>query len=114
MASLIVLLPARLDQLDEAHKVTDFATVTVAGSVVALVANIVFGAFSDRTRSRFGARSPCILAGAVGLGLSLLALGAAPTFPVLLLVWCVLQLFQNMYLACVLAAARIFPIKNAR
>jgi MFS family permease len=111
MASIIVLLPARLDQLDPAHKVANFATVTVVGSIVALVANIVFGAFSDRTRSRFGARSPWIVAGSIGLGLSLVALGAAPTFPVLLLVWCSLQLFQNMYLAPVSAimADRIAP-----
>jgi MFS family permease len=111
IASIIVLLPARLDQLDPAHKVGDFATVTVAGSIVALVANIVFGALSDRTRSRFGSRSPWIIAGAIGLGLSWAALGAAPTFPILLAAWCVLQLFQNMYLAPVTAimADRIAP-----
>ncbi|MFB7336051.1 MFS transporter [Streptomyces adustus] len=114
MASIIVLLPARLDQLDAAHKVADFATVTVVGSVVALVANVVFGALSDRTRSRFGARSPWIVAGGVGLGLSLAALGAAPTFTVLLLVWCVLQLFLNMFLAPVSAimADRVAPSRR--
>ncbi|MFD8735916.1 MFS transporter [Streptomyces sp. NPDC059618] len=114
MASIIVLLPARLDQLDAAHKVADFATVTVVGSIVALVANVVFGALSDRTRSRFGARSPWIVGGGVGLGLSLAALGAAPTFTVLLLVWCVLQLFLNMFLAPVSAimADRVAPSRR--
>jgi MFS family permease len=115
-ASIIVLVPARLDQIDSAHKSTDFAMVTVVGSIVALVANIVFGAFSDRTRSRFGARTPWIIAGSVLLAASWAALAAAPTFAILLVVWCLIQLFQNMYLAPVTAiiADRVAPRRRGR
>ena len=35
-----------------------------SGSVVALVANIVFGAFSDLTRSKWGKRTLWIISGA--------------------------------------------------
>lgn len=111
LASIIVLVPAKLQQIDSANKIGDFALVTVVGSIVALLANIVFGAFSDRTRSRFGGRNPWILVGGIGLGLSVAALGFASTFASLLVLWCVLQLFQNMYLAPVTAiiADRIAP-----
>ena len=42
------------------------AWVTGAGAVVSLAANPVFGALSDRTASRFGRRTPWIVAGTAG------------------------------------------------
>jgi MFS family permease len=52
VASIAVLLPARLEIIAPAQKVQTIAVLAMAGSVVALLANVVFGALSDRTRSR--------------------------------------------------------------
>ncbi|WP_234900058.1 MFS transporter [Streptomyces filamentosus] len=80
------------------------AWVTGAGAVVSLVANPLFGAVSDRTVSRYGRRTPWIVAGAAGGALSLLLLGAAGTVWVLFLGWCLVQLTLNAAFAAVTAA----------
>jgi MFS family permease len=59
------------------HKSLTLALVLAPGLVVALIANPLFGLFSDRTRGRFGRRRPYILGGTllnvVGLGVMALA-----------------------------------------
>lgn len=60
-----VLLPARLAQLDPAGKTLHLGVITGVAAVIALVASIGFGMASDRTRSRFGRRSPWIVGGAL-------------------------------------------------
>ncbi|MFE1949375.1 MFS transporter [Streptomyces sp. NPDC059524] len=80
------------------------AWVTGAGAVVSLAANPLFGALSDRTVSRYGRRTPWIVAGAVGGALSLLLLGVAEAVWVLFLGWCLVQLTLNAAFAAVTAA----------
>ena len=51
---------------------------TGAGAAVSLVANPLFGAFSDRTTSRLGRRVPWVLFGAVLGAAALIGAGRAP------------------------------------
>ncbi|MFE5791141.1 MFS transporter [Streptomyces sp. NPDC056503] len=80
------------------------AWVTGVGAVVSLAANPLFGALSDRTVSRFGRRTPWIVAGSAGGALALLLLGTADTVWVLFLGWCLVQLTLNAAFAAVTAA----------
>ncbi len=80
------------------------AWVTGAGAAVSLLANPVFGALSDRTTSRWGRRTPWIVAGTAGGALSLLLLGAAGGPWTMALGWCLAQLALNAAWAAVTAA----------
>ncbi|MEV5610206.1 MFS transporter [Streptomyces sp. NPDC052225] len=80
------------------------AWVTGVGAVVSLAANPLFGALSDRTVSRYGRRTPWIVAGAAGGALSLLLLGGADAVRVLFVGWCLVQLTLNASFAAVTAA----------
>ena len=103
-APLNVLLGLQATALDPGHKEAILSLVTACGAAVALVANPLFGALSDRTTSRLGRRSPWILAGAV-LGVAgLLALSGAGSVAALLLFWCLVQTGANAAYAAVTAA----------
>jgi MFS family permease len=99
----IITLALRVRQLAPADASRLISWVLVAGALVALVSNPLFGALSDRTRSRFGRRRPFLLAG-VFCGCAALALiGLAPTIPLVLLGWCLAQLAYNAALAAIVA-----------
>lgn len=53
-----VLLPQRFTELGIGVPEVILGTMNSVGCVFALIANIVFGAMSDITRSRFGKRTP--------------------------------------------------------
>ncbi|MEU8685320.1 MFS transporter [Streptomyces sp. NPDC048611] len=80
------------------------AWVTGAGAVVSMVANPLFGALSDRTASRFGRRTPWVLAGVLGGAGALVLLAGADTVPQMALGWCLVQLTLNAAFAAVTAA----------
>lgn len=80
------------------------AWVTGAGAVVSMVANPLFGALSDRTASRFGRRTPWILAGVLGGAGALVLLAGAGTVPAMALGWCLVQLTLNAAFAAITAA----------
>ena len=85
-------------------KETVLAWVTGLGAAVALVANPLFGALSDRTVSRYGRRRPWIAVGAVGGAFGLTVLSVASNIGVMVLGWCLTQLALNATLAAVVAA----------
>ncbi|MER7187274.1 MFS transporter [Streptomyces hyaluromycini] len=85
-------------------KETMLAWVTGVGAVVSLAANPVFGALSDRTTSRWGRRTPWIVAGTAGGALSLLVLAGAGGMWTMMLGWCLVQLTLNAAFAAVTAA----------
>lgn len=63
---LQILVPLKAAEIDPAHKAITLAQVSLMGAVVAGLANLVAGAVSDRTTSRFGRRRPWLLIGAAG------------------------------------------------
>lgn len=90
--------------IDAPSKEAILSLVTACGAAVSLVANPLFGALSDRTTSRFGRRSPWILAGAVLAAAALLAMSGAPTVALMVIFWCLVQLGANAAYAAITAA----------
>lgn len=85
---------------DTAHPVSQ---VLFAGALVALVSNPVFGALSDRTRSRFGRRRPYLVIGVIGGFAALGLISIAGSIRMLILGWCLAQLAYNAVLSALVA-----------
>jgi len=98
-APIQVLLPEQLKNIDYANRITDLSIVTGFGALVAVIANPLFGALSDRTTARWGRRNPWTIACALFGALALLALTQATTVVMVLVGWCVAQAFLNGMLA---------------
>ena len=111
IGSIVVLLPAKLSELDALAQPVNLGIVSIVGSIIALLSNVIFGALSDRSRTRIGGRTGWIIAGGIGMSLSVLGLSITSTFAMFLLVWCIMQMFLNMYLAPMTAviADRVAP-----
>lgn len=105
------LLPAKIGVLDPVHKVKLVATFAAIAMIVALVANIIEGALSDRTRSKFGKRKPWIIGGSIISVLMFFVLSWAPSIPILLATWTIYQLSLNAIVAPMVAiiADRVDP-----
>ncbi|GAF41176.1 hypothetical protein JCM14202_3104 [Agrilactobacillus composti DSM 18527 = JCM 14202] len=61
-----VLLPAKVQQVAPSDKAQIVALLASAAMIVATLANIIIGGLSDLIRSRWGRRTPWIIAGSVG------------------------------------------------
>ena len=68
-----------------------------------MFANPFFGRMSDRTSSRLGMRRPWMVIGLVGGSLGVLVVALAPNIAVVLVGWCIAQLFFNALLAALVA-----------
>lgn len=99
-----VLLGQQAAHFDEAQKEAILALVTGCGAAVSLVANPLFGAFSDRTVSRFGRRVPWVLVGAILGAVALVGLAGAPNVAVMTVLWCLVQTGCNGAYAAITAA----------
>lgn len=98
-----VLLPARIAVLAPGEKVALVALLTGAAALAGLVGNVVFGALSDRTRGRFGARTPWLVGGAVVAALLMLPLAGANSVVGLVVGWALVVLALNAVTAAVVA-----------
>ena len=98
-----VLLPQRLKDLGVASPDALLGTINAITAVVSLVSNLVFGNFSDRTRSRLGKRSPWVVCDGILGGLSLFAIGVLANSAVITVVYCVCMVGLNMMLAPAIA-----------
>ncbi len=76
-----ILLPNQIALLAPKDKVALFAGISLVGGITAILGNLLAGALSDRTTSRFGRRRPWIVAGALLSAFSLVLLGLAPNIP---------------------------------
>ncbi|MEZ2391402.1 MFS transporter [bacterium RCC_150] len=99
-----VLLGQQAIHFDEGQKEAILALVTGCGAAVSLVANPLFGAFSDRTTSRFGRRAPWVLVGAILGVAALLGLAGAPNVATMTILWCLVQAGCNGAYAALTAA----------
>ena len=99
-----VLLPQHLrDIAGEAASTTIFGYVNAATAIASLVANLLFGNLSDRTRSRFGRRTPWIFWGAILAGVTLFLIGVVDNAWLIGIIYCVCMFGLNMMLAPVIA-----------
>ena len=104
IAPLLVTLALKVNSLvgiDQAPK--SLGLVTGIGALLAMVGNPFFGKMSDRTASPVGMRRPWMVIGLVGGSLGVLVVALAPSIPVVLVGWCIAQLFFNALLAAMVA-----------
>jgi MFS family permease len=104
IAPLLVTLALKINALvgaDDAPKA--LSLVTGVGALVALLGNPLIGRLSDRTTSRLGRRRPWMVIGILGGSSGVLVVAVAPSVLVVLLGWCVAQLFFNGLLAAMVA-----------
>lgn len=102
-AAVQVLLPQRFTDIGVSDPVSLVAQINAVGAIVALVANLLFGALSDRSRSRWGRRTPYMIAGGL-IAAVFLYLAYVFTNPALIIVaWSGFQVGLNALLAPFLA-----------
>jgi MFS family permease len=107
LAPLLVSLALKVNSLvgiQDAPR--SLALVTGVGSLLAMVSNPLFGRLSDRTAARMGMRRPWMLVGLGGGIIGILTVAVAPTIAVVLVGWCIAQVFLNALLA---AQAAVLP-----
>ncbi len=100
LAPLLVSLALKVNDLvgiDAAPR--NLATVVGIGSLLAIVANPLFGRLSDRTTSPRGMRRPWMVTGLVLGAAGTLVVATAPNIAVVLAGWCICQVFFNAILA---------------
>jgi len=98
-----VLLPLKAAAIDPAGKAVLLSTVTFFGALTASIANLLAGAISDRTTSRWGRRRPWMLLGAVGTVASYLVIMSAHSVERLMIGVISFQLAFNFLFAALLA-----------
>ena len=104
IAPLLVTLALKVNSLVGIDRAPNsLALVTGIGALLAMVGNPFFGRMSDRTTSPLGMRRPWMIIGLVGGSLGVLVVALAPSIPVVLVGWCIAQLFFNALLAAQVA-----------
>jgi MFS family permease len=104
LAPLLVTLPLKVNALvgiDQAPN--SLALVAGIGAALAIFANPFFGRMSDRTTWQFGMRRPWMLIGLAGGSLGIFVIALAPSVPVVVIGWCLAQVFFNALLAAEVA-----------
>ena len=104
LAPALVSLALKVDDLvgiDAAPE--QLSLVAGLGAALSIVANPVFGHLSDRTTSRWGMRRPWMLLGLVLGSLGIVMVSVAPNILMVVLGWCVAQVFYNALLAAQVA-----------
>jgi MFS family permease len=104
IAPLLVTLALKVNSLVGIERAPDsLALVAGIGALLAMFGNPFFGKMSDRTSSRLGMRRPWMVIGLAGGSLGILVVALAPSIAVVLVGWCLAQLFFNALLAAMVA-----------
>jgi MFS family permease len=104
LAPLLVTLALKVNSLVGIERApANLAVVAGVGALLAMVSNPFFGKMSDRTSSRWGMRRPWMVIGLLGGSLGVLVVALAPSIAVVLIGWCIAQLFFNALLATMVA-----------
>lgn len=99
-APLLATIPVKIGQISGAgDRAMDLGTVLAPGAFAALVAAPIFGALSDRTRSRFGRRKLWVVVGALVMLAGLVAMAMANTLILVGLGWFLVQIGANAAMA---------------
>ncbi|MEU4559388.1 MFS transporter [Actinoplanes sp. NPDC023936] len=94
-----VLMPVQVSALDPDNKVASLALVTAVAGFFSMVTQPLVGMLSDRTRTRFGARAPWIVAGALMSGLSLIGMAMTNGITQILIAWSCVGIAQSVIAA---------------
>lgn len=97
------LLPAKIQQIAPDQKVQIVALLATIAMVVATIANIIEGALSDRTVSRWGKRNPWIVLGLITTLICFYWLTKVTTITGIIVNWSLFQVALNMMVAPIVA-----------
>ncbi len=104
LAPALVTLALKVNSLVGIERApNNLALVAGIGALLSMVGNPFFGKLSDRTSSQLGMRRPWMVIGLVGGSLGILIVALAPNVAVVLVGWCMAQLFFNALLAAMVA-----------
>lgn len=110
-----VLFPQHLkDIVGGTHATTIFGIINSVNAVVSLVANLVFGNLSDRTRSRYGRRTPWIIGGGIFGGITLFFTGISNNIWLMSLMYALCMIGVNAIVAPIMATFSDRIPSNAR
>ncbi|RMW42641.1 MFS transporter [Lactiplantibacillus pentosus] len=99
-----ILLPQHLkDLVGPTASTAIFGVLNAATAIASLLANLIFGNLSDRTRSRFGRRTPWVIGGGIVGGISLFAIGILSNAWTIGIAYCLSMVGLNMMIAPVIA-----------
>lgn len=94
---LLIIMPAKVLLLVGSGQSTSHLSLTqLVGDFMAVLAAPLFGAISDRWRSRMGRRRPLMAIGVIGTIVFFLVMGLAQNFSLFLIGFVGLQLFNNV------------------
>ena len=104
LAPLLVSLSLKVNALVGTDRApNNLSLVAGIGAFLAMFANPFFGKMSDRTSSPMGMRRPWMVAGLLGGSVGTLVVALAPNIGVVLVGWCIAQVFFNALLAALVA-----------
>ena len=104
LAPLLVSLSLKVNDLVGTDRApNNLSLVAGVGAFLAMFANPFFGKLSDRTTSRLGMRRPWMVIGLLGGSAGILVVALAPNVGVVLVGWCIAQVFFNALLAVLVA-----------
>ena len=98
-----VLKPAQVQAIDPDGKVASLALLSAVASIAGSIALPIFGMLSDRTVSRFGKRSPWLVASAVACVGFAFAMGVSTTIVAMAITMCLLWSAAHCYQGVVYA-----------
>ncbi len=100
-----VLMPAQVQAIDPDGKVAALALLSAVAAIAGSIALPIFGALSDRTVSRFGKRSPWLVASAVACAGFAFAMGVSTTIVAMAitigLLWSAAHCYQGVVYAII-------------
>lgn len=108
---MVIFIPDQVQQIDPVNKVGNLALVMTASSIGAIIIHPLIGAFSDRTRSRFGRRAPWMVISAATAAIMMVLLSGAADLWTLGVYWVLVMLALN---ALATAQAAIVPDRIRR
>lgn len=100
----IVSMQLKAQEINPDNPAAVIGLVLPIGAFGALIGNPVFGALSDRTRTRWGRRKPWLAGGIIALLLGLVWISYSTTVPMLIAAWLVSQLASNAASATLVAS----------
>lgn len=98
-----VLIPQLFSQIDPANKVWAVGILATIASITGAIANLLFGALSDVTRTRWGKRKPYIVLGTIVVAISLCIIANLKSVVAIIGVWIIAAAAENAI------AAAIYP-----
>ncbi|MEH7494219.1 MFS transporter [Neobacillus niacini] len=107
-----LFLPALIQRLDADNKITLLALFSSVGMITAAISNMIAGYLSDRTKSRFGKRTPWLVSGAFVFMLAMILASMSTNIPLLLLSWMLGQIALNFIVAPMVAWLDLAPEKS--